>query len=191
MKPEKPRGAVLIGGESRRMGHPKHLLTWRGRTFVERVVDALAPHVRDVVLLGEGEVPERLRGLRRLADPEGLRGPLAGLLAAYREDPDAAWVVAACDMPLVSGEAVSWLLARRSPGAAAVLPRTPDGRVHPLLAVYERTAGPRLEALARSGRRAPSRLAEDPRVLSPTTPEHLARCWVNVNDPDELVSLDR
>jgi molybdopterin-guanine dinucleotide biosynthesis protein A len=36
------------------MGTPKQLLAWRGSTLAELAVAALAPHVEEVVLLGDG-----------------------------------------------------------------------------------------------------------------------------------------
>jgi len=120
-------GGVLIGGGSTRMGTPKHLLRAGERTFLEHVVAALEPCVSRLVLLGAGEIPERCRHITRLADPPGLAGPLAGMLSAMRWNSDVAWIFAACDLPLIVPEAITWLLERRAPGRAAVLPRLWEG----------------------------------------------------------------
>ncbi len=183
----RPRfGGILVGGSSRRMGRPKQLLPWRGRTLARIVHDALAPHVERVVLLGEGEVEPELAGLPRLPDPPGTAGPMAGLAAALRWAPRAAWVVAACDMPELTGDAVAWLLSRRAPGARAVLPLDEAGRPEPLLAVHEPHARGPLEELLARGVRAPRHLRDVPGVATPRIPAGLARAWLNVNQPEDL-----
>ncbi len=182
------RGVVLVGGESRRMGKPKQLLWHGGITLVERAVEAMRPHVEQVVLAGSGPVPDGLRDLRRLPDPPGVAGPLAGLLAAMRWAPESAWVVAACDMPRISGEAVRWLFEQRRPGTWAVLPRSRSGRIEALLAVYEPQSRPLLEAQAAAGRWGPRHLAENDRVVCPTPPAELAGAWKNVNTPEEMLA---
>jgi len=70
---------VLIGGSSRRMARPKHLLSLDGKLLLDRAVEALAPVVDEVVLLGAGELPASQAGRARLPDPPGTTGPLAGL----------------------------------------------------------------------------------------------------------------
>ncbi len=181
---------VLIGGAGSRMGSPKQLLTLGGVGFLRRVITALAPAIERVALLGEGPLPEECRELPRLADPPGLAGPLAGILAALRWAPANAWLFVACDLPLVTTAAVRWLLDQRAPGRWAVLPRDPAG-VEPLFALYEPQARGPLEALAAAGERAPRLLAAHPKALSLTPPAELRAAWRNVNTPEELALLER
>jgi len=181
-------GAVLVGGESRRMGRPKQLVVHGGVTLSERAVRAVEGPVEMVVLAGSGPVPGSLEGLPRLPDPPGLGGPLAGLLSAMRWAPDATWVVVACDMPGVSSEAVAWLIGQRRPGVWAVMPRLRNGTIEPLLALYEPHARPLLEAQATRGRWGPRHLAANDHVISPTPPAEIIAAWENVNTPGEIAS---
>lgn len=194
-------GGVLIGGASRRMGTPKQLLTVGGKTLLEQAVAALAPHVAAIAILGGGPVPEACSHLPRLADaplPEGPSrvagggaGPLAGLLAALRWKPEAAWVFAPCDLPRIEPAAVAWLLAERRPDRDAVLARPdPDGPVHALFALYEPAARRLVEDLAAAGGRAPRLLAGLPRVAVVVPPPALAPAWQGVNSPADLAGLD-
>jgi molybdopterin-guanine dinucleotide biosynthesis protein A len=121
-------------------------------------------------------------------------GPLAGMLAAVRWRPEAAWLFAPCDLPEIAPAAVAWLLGERRPGRWAVLPRVaPGAPVEPLFALYEPPAHRLLEELARSPPpgRAPRRLAAHPRVSVVTVPPALARCWAGANTPAELAALRR
>ncbi len=178
--------AVLIGGRSSRMGRPKHLLKRDGVTLVERIVTAALRHVAEVLLVGEGEVPASLGGLRRLPDAPGVAGPMAGLLSAMRWQPDARWLALACDLPLISPDAVSWLLARARPGADAVMPAVSDeAGCEPLFAVYEPTARWPLELAAEGGDFSLHRALEAERVLRPQPPAPLAAGWTNVNTSED------
>ena len=180
---------VLVGGSSSRMGCPKQLLEHDGRRLVDRVVDAVQLRLGDPVLLGSGAVPEALSANLRLPDAPGIAGPMSGLMAALRWAPNAAWLMVACDQPLISRRAVDWLLEQRRPGRWAILPRLANGPVEPFLAVYEPQALGLLERLARSGKSGPWRLAEMADVVSPTPPEELSASWRNVNTPEELDRL--
>jgi len=173
---------VLFGGRSRRMGQPKHLLRTGGTTWLEHIVATLQPFVRQVVLLGGGEVPPSLRALPMVPDAPGKHGPLAGMLAAMRWNPDASWLFAACDLPRISPAAVDWLTRQRGPGVQAILPRLPDAQgVEPLFALYEFRARLLLEASL-----APSDLARLPGVMTPRPPPEIGGAWANMNTPVDL-----
>ncbi|MEJ2580639.1 MAG: molybdenum cofactor guanylyltransferase [Acidobacteriota bacterium] len=181
-------GGVLIGGRSRRMGRPKQFVEIGETTMIERVVQALSEEVDEVVLLGAGPIPAALGGLQRKADADGCRGPIAGILGAMRAEPQAAWVMAPCDLPLLRPEAVRWLVNRRSFGTWAVFPSF-DGFVEPLLAIYEPDARALLETAAAAGEHALYRLARNPRAATAEPPESLKRCWFNANTPQEIAAL--
>ena len=181
-------GGVLVGGWSRRMGRPKQLVEIGGVTMIEHIVEALSGVVDEIVLLGGGPVPASLEGLERMADADGCRGPMAGILGAQRARPDACWVVTPCDLPLLRRAAVRWLLQKRRPGTWTVLPSL-DGFVEPLLALYEPESRALLEEAAAAGEHALHRLAANPRVAIAEPPAELRRCWFNANTPQELASL--
>ena len=181
-------GGVLVGGHSRRMGRPKQLVEIGGVTMTERVVHALSGEVDEVVLLGDGPVPATLDKRPNVADARDCRGPMAGILGALRAEPEACWVVAPCDLPLLRRAAVRWLVGTRNRGTWAVLPSL-DGFVEPLFALYEPEARTLLEEAAAAGEYALHRLASSSRVATAEPPAVLRRCWFNANTPQELVSL--
>jgi molybdopterin-guanine dinucleotide biosynthesis protein MobB len=182
-------GCVLIGGRSRRMGQPKHLIREGKKTWLEYAVAKLTPQVDQVILSGSGHIPEFLSALPRVPDAPGLAGPLAGILSVMRWQPVVSWLVMACDLPDVQPESLQWLLAQRRPGLRAVVPDLQnDGHCEPLLAWYDFRCRPLLENIAASGSLRISRLAEQTGVLRVQPPEHLHGSWRNVNTPAQLVS---
>jgi molybdopterin-guanine dinucleotide biosynthesis protein A len=170
------------------MGRPKQFVEIGDVTMIEHVVAALSEEVDEVVLLGAGPVPSDLEGLRRVADAKDCRGPMAGLLGAMRAEPEAAWVLAACDLPLLRPEAVRWLVRRRRRSVWAILPSL-EGVVEPLLALYEAEALALLEETAAAGVHTLRRLVSNPRVATAEPPESLRRSWFNANTPQEIAAL--
>ena len=182
-------GCILIGGKSRRMGRPKHLIQEDKKTWLEHTVETLSPHVEQVVLSGSGKVPPTLASLPQIPDAPGLAGPLAGILAVMRWQQTVSWLVMACDQPDVQAESLEWLLAqrKRKPGIWAILPDLlGDGHLEPLLAWYDFRCRPQLETIAASGSLRLSRLANQAGVCHFQPPEHLHSSWHNINTPDQI-----
>jgi len=174
-------GGVLIGGASRRMGRPKHLIELDGQSWAQRVVHGLVERVQGLALLGAGEIPADLDMLPMLPDVPGRQGPLAGMLAAMRWQPEAAWFFVACDQPLLRVAALDWMLRLRRPGVWAILPRRcGSGAVEPLLALYEPRARHLLERVS-----APAELVGSPGVVTPEIPEGLESSWLDADTPEE------
>ena len=97
-------------------------------------------------------VPTRCASRLRSAYPQVVDGPLgngpiAGIIAAQAQFPDAAWLVVACDLPQLDDTTLEDLKSRRDPRrlATAFLSDV-DGMPEPLCAIYEpasREADPR------------------------------------------------
>lgn len=141
-------GYVLAGGGSRRMGTDKALLPYRGATLIESVADAVREATGSITIVGSPEKYQAL-GLRVIPDSRPDCGPLAGIETALMDARENWVLIAACDMPGATGAFFRDLLDAIQPGFDAVLPRTPDGRLHPLAAAYHCSAagviGPALD----------------------------------------------
>lgn len=182
-------GAVLIGGQSRRMGRPKSTLVFGGRSFAARIAEALSSVVDECFFVGQGELANDAPSLPQLEDAPGIAGPLGGILGALRHRPDSGWLVAACDLPLVSADAARWLVSLRAPDRLVLLPRLGEGGFEPLFALYEARARTLLEELAARGERSLQGLAQAAGVVTPTPPVELQAAWRNINTEDELRGL--
>jgi molybdopterin-guanine dinucleotide biosynthesis protein MobB len=194
---------LLVGGKSSRMGSPKQLLRFDGRTLGEIVAHALSAAVSEaelhcdchslspkVAVLGAGPIPDQLQCLPRVPDAPGLAGPIAGLLAAHRWVPRAAWIRAACDHPWLSAADIRWLIHQRRPGTWAIPPRQRDDHSYPTLAIYEPQSLTILESSLLVRGTDKVRLAElfnHPRTLIAPS---FTRGLVNVNTPQELTAQE-
>ena len=189
---------ILIGGKSSRMGRAKHLLPHStGTSWLEYCVQKVQPHVDNIVLSGAGDVPESLQHLERIEDAPGVVGPLAGIIGASRLQPSVAWLLLACDMPLLSTESIKWLVAQRKIGRWGTVPRRDEGTgkgsgavgqankgkkgMEPLFACYERQCGPMFEAIFAGGSLRIRDIADCEKINRATIPRGLAEAWTNVN----------
>jgi molybdopterin-guanine dinucleotide biosynthesis protein A len=104
-------GAILIGGQSRRMGTDKAQIEVDGLAMAQWVGRALAAAGLEVVTVG---APDRVAGYPNISDPEGVNGPLAGLLGALGSASHRPVFIAAVDQPLLRAETVRRLVAIRT-----------------------------------------------------------------------------
>lgn len=140
---------ILIGSSSPRDNEgPHHMVIKDGMTWLERAVKNVKPYVDQIVLLGDGKVPESLKEYQVLPDVHDKKGPLSGILAAMRWQPYASWIMMASDMPEITPASIEWLLDQRGPGVRAVLPQLADNsEPEPLFAYYDFRAKSFLEPL--------------------------------------------
>lgn len=126
-------GAVLLGGASSRMGSDKAALVLGDAPLATRLARLLTALCDEVLLVG-GTPPPGAPG-RVVADPEGPRCALRGLVAALAAARGERVLVVATDLPLVTP---ALLRALAAPGEAeAIVPR-PGPKPQPLCAVYRR-----------------------------------------------------
>lgn len=136
-------GLILAAGESSRMGADKALLTYRGRTFLETILQTLAEagiDRRAVVLGHHAEEIQRavnLQGVDVIVNPDYRRGQTSSLQAGLRALGSAeleAVVLWLVDHPAVSAEVVKRLVTGfRQSAAPAVVPTFHGQRGHPVL----------------------------------------------------------
>lgn len=188
-------GLVLAGGRSSRMGTDKAaLLHPDGRPLARRTRDLLAEAGCETVVLSlrhDQELPpgfDDLNDVRIARDPEGQsEGPLAGMLAAFRSEPDADWLVLACDLPRLDVETLTHLVSSRLPGECFLSYRSEfDGLPEPLCAFYAAEALTVLEQFQADGMRCPRKvlIRNNCRLLDPVSP----RALDNANTPDDWQS---
>ncbi len=189
---------LLVGGRSSRMGRDKALIEFSGAPMAAHVAAALSAHSRERFLLGVSPGP-RLDSLSRvmpgapwnfLPDATGLAGPMAGILAGLRARPDARWLIAACDQPHLTRDALRWLLdAAEAAEARALFVRDEAAHIQPLPGVFGPDLLPFAESLVVSGRRAPRELAAVPGAHILPIPHAHRAGWTSVDTPHDLASL--
>jgi len=135
---------VLVGGEARRAGgQEKYFFIYRGRTFIDRLLDTLRDVVDEIVVVAKDPVQcerfEQIEDIRCIPDLRRGLGPIGGLHAGSLAVHGSYVFVAACDMPCINGDVVA-LLFDLAGDYDAVIPCWDGEMLEPLHAVYRRTA---------------------------------------------------
>ena len=178
-------GLVLVGGKSQRMGKDKGLINYHGlpqreyvykllSNFTESTFMSCRPDQEDEFNENFNTLPDSISGL----------GPFGALVSAFREYPNHAWIVVACDIPMVNQNTISQLVGGRNPSKIATAffneeTKFPD----PLITIWEPKAYPQLLHFLSLGYSCPRKVLinSNSEILTPDEPEVL----LNANDPDE------
>lgn len=191
MSPPRLQALLLAGGKSQRMGQDKANLDYHGMPQWQYLRDQLRAAGIDEVFLScrveqaaefalEPVVPDTFLDL----------GPMGAILSAFRQHPDAAWLVLACDLPLLDAATLRYLIDHRKPASMATAfrqPAAPDekesGFPEPLITIWEPKAYPVLLQFLGQGVSCPRKVLINSRthLLDAPHPEAL----MNVNTPGE------
>lgn len=183
-------GLLLAGGRSTRMQTDKAALAYGARPQLVEAFDLLSRHVeRAWISVRADQAGEKLRaGFPQIVDGRLGRGPIAGIIAAQAQHPDAAWLVVACDLPRLDGTTLDDLKFRRDPWrlATAFLSAV-DGLPEPLCAIYEPASREAILAQVAAGRDCPRKflMSHDSALLTLDR----ATALDNVNTPPEEESV--
>jgi molybdenum cofactor cytidylyltransferase len=147
---------VIAAGESRRMGTPKQLLPWHGRTFIEQIVSTLLESPLDEIVVVLGHRADEIRAqipnltsadatgegqivgpvVRALLNPRYTEGMLTTIqcgIAALGDDVRAAYI-ALVDQPQIKASTLATLRQQfEAGGKGIVVPSHQMRRGHPLL----------------------------------------------------------
>ncbi|GAB3536481.1 hypothetical protein GCM10027443_26930 [Pontibacter brevis] len=178
-------GLVLAGGKSLRMGQDKGAMLWHGKAQRYYVADLLKEFCPEVFISCRPEQqPEFDSAYKTLADTFTGLGPYGAILSAFREQPDAAWLVVACDLPLLDQHTLQHLTENRNLAAVATTFESPyDGFPEPLITIWEPKSYPLLLSFLAQGYTCPRKVLRnsDINLLKPMNPDAL----LNVNTPEE------
>jgi molybdopterin-guanine dinucleotide biosynthesis protein A len=183
-------GLVLAGGRSSRMQADKAALDYGRKPQLARAFELLAPRVQKAwvsVRADQRDEPLRAR-YPQVVDGKVGGGPIAGIIAAQALHPDAAWLVLACDLPLLDGATLDRLLAGRDAGRIATAYCSAyDGLPEPLCAIYEPASREPVLRHVAAGRLCPRRFlaAHDVALLEAPHPHALD----NANTPQDAEAL--
>ncbi len=188
-----PLSALLLsGGASRRMAADKAHLEYDGRPQLLRAWELLQGTglARAFVSINPGQQCDALRsGLPTLADNVQSVGPVAGIVTAQQAFPDDAWLVLACDLPLLDATTLQALIdARDATCDATAFSSRHDGLPEPLCAIWEPTSAPLLRQRLDAGHYCPRKALLQLRIRQLAAP---GPALDNVNTPAELLQARR
>jgi molybdenum cofactor guanylyltransferase len=180
-------GLVLAGGKSLRMGQDKGAMVWHNnQTQREYVADLLHQYCSEVFISCRKEqVAEFAPSYPTLPDTFEELGPYGAILSAFRTQPNSAWLVVACDLPLLDATTLEQLVAGRNPSSIATTFESPfDGLPEPLITIWEPKSYPILLEFLAQGYSCPRKVLRNNSItlLHAQQPDALK----NVNTPTEM-----
>lgn len=133
---------ILVGGEARRAnGEEKYFFTYGGRTFIERLISSLHSVTDEIIIVARDPAQctrfSHIDGVQCITDIRKGIGPIGGLHAGAKAARGELVFVAACDMPCVNQDVVSYLFDVIG-DYDAVIPCWNREMFEPLHAVYRR-----------------------------------------------------
>jgi molybdopterin-guanine dinucleotide biosynthesis protein A len=183
---------VLAGGESVRMGVPKHMLPFFGGTILEFLLRRIGGLFPEVLLAGR-DLVNPPPGVITVEDARPERCPLTGILSGMCASGNERVFVTGCDMPFLKPALVAALCSRRIPGAQVTVPVV-RGHYEPLCAVYHRSVVPVIADYLDRGRRKATGFYRE--VAVDRVPEELIRSLDpglrsldNMNTPREYMRM--
>lgn len=136
---QKPKlnGLVLAGGKSVRMGKDKGALDYHGKPQREFMADLLSPFCEETYISVRGnQGVESEYGL--LEDTFVGLGPFGAIVSAMRKNPNVAWLVVACDLPLLDEKTLQFLIENRNDSKVATAIYNPETDFpEPLITIWE------------------------------------------------------
>lgn len=179
-------GLILTGGQSSRMGEDKALLKYRGLTQLEHGYELLEKFCsKTFVSVSQKNSTEQARQkFPLIVDQFEHGGPLNGIASALSAEPNKAWLVIACDLPLLDESTLSFLIEHRQThkDATAFLSNYVE-LPEPLCTIWEPQIIQRVLNAIDGNKSCPRKILiqADTELLSPINPHALD----NANTPDE------
>jgi len=132
-----------------------------------------------------------LKKFRQIHDVITDGGPFVGLLSAFIDQPHAAWLLVACDMPLLGRRLIEALVRRRNPRKfSTAFVKVGGGMIEPLCTIYEPRIFPILQKQFDQGQRSLLKILEEVVIkrVACSNPEAL-RSVNRLKDLNEIMSL--
>jgi molybdopterin-guanine dinucleotide biosynthesis protein A len=185
-------GLVLAGGKSVRMGYDKSTIKWHGVEQRYYMADLLKNVCDDVFISCRTEQQHEINhNYKTLTDTYAGSGPLVAILSAFQAKPDVAWLVIACDLPLMDLPTLQFLTQNRDTTSIATTFKSPfDGLPEPLITIWEPSSFEKLQAHISDGytcpRKALIRNEAQVKILTPPNPDTL----MNANTPEDAEKVN-
>ncbi|MBS7566224.1 NTP transferase domain-containing protein [Mucilaginibacter sp. Bleaf8] len=137
-------GLVLAGGKSERMQTDKGSLDYHGKTQRLHIHELLSSYCAQVYIsYADEQAVQQQEDLPVIIDTFTGLGPYGGILSAFRNNTDVAWITLACDLPYLSPQTIGYLVARRNPSKLATAFMDAENRFpEPLITIWEPRAYP-------------------------------------------------
>ena len=133
------KALILAGGKSKRMGEDKSQIQYHNKPQEVFAADICSDLGLETYISKSHNFEEDIiDGYPVLKDRLVDMGPFGAILSAMMSDPDAAWLVLACDLPYITRDHISILIDQRNASQQSTAYKLVDQPFpEPLIAIYE------------------------------------------------------
>lgn len=188
LAPPRLKGLILAGGKSSRMGSDKTIMEFYGKPQREHLKGLLNEVCEEVYISCRPDQESEFSTSKIITDKFVGLGPYGAIMSAFQEDPNAAWLVIASDLPLMDVDALQELVNARNASRVATCFRSPVfGLPEPLVTIWEPKSYFHLLQFLGLGYSCPRKVLinTNTKVFDAERPEVL----MNMNTPDDLKKI--
>lgn len=180
---------ILAGGKSSRMGYDKRLIQWSDDFTM---IDILKRHCESLGIAAYISVAQSAVGIKDdtqyIIDDYDNIGPIGGIYSAMTKHKEKAWLVMACDMPLIDTALIENLLVHRDPTKIATIYYS--NRVEPLFGIWEYSSAILLQQSILDGKYSLMKiLAAAQNQVKYINSDEKER-FININTPQERMAFE-
>ena len=173
------------------MGSDKAFLDYHGKPQYAFLADILRGlNIETFISCRAEQASEFIENQEVITDSFLDLGPYGAILSAFRHDPNAAWLVLACDLPLLDVGTLQFLIDNRNPHKIATSfksPESAEGFPEPLIAIWEPRAYPTLLHFLAQGISCPRKVLINSDIELLTS--SVSKALTNVNTLEERAAL--
>lgn len=185
------KGLVLAGGKSTRMNRDKGKIDYHGKEQRLYMHDLLSKLTTESYLSIRKEQLEEFSSEEQAIEDVyiGL-GPFGAILSAFQKNPNAAWLVTACDQPLLNEDTLKHLISKRNPSKlATAFYNSETDFPEPLITIWEPRAYSRMLYFLSLGYSCPRKVLINSDIeLVKLENEQVLR---NANTPEEFDQISK
>jgi molybdopterin-guanine dinucleotide biosynthesis protein A len=187
-------GLVLTGGASSRMKRDKGEINYHGISQVEFSYKLLKEFCSEVFVSCRKDQASltHLENLPQIHDRFIDFGPLGGILSAMSTHRQAAWIVLACDLPMVNPEVIRTLLNERDAHQmATAFYHLDEKRFEPLAALYEPKSYHRMLYFLAEGKTCPQKVLynSEVKIINFKNEDMVSKSLTNANTPEDYLKI--
>ena len=176
---------ILAGRKSTRMGQDKAFIQWKGKSFLEHIINTAKQLTDNVVLSGDMQRLAQF-GLEVIEDQEYGNGPVYGLASCFGKVKTDNVLVLSCDVPQISAIDLEYLVSHHTEELDVTCFEY-QGKVMPLIGIYNSSA---FKAFKRAMKNEQRRLFSVLDGLKVKTIKYKgADGLMNINCPEDLKAL--
>lgn len=184
-KKDKMSAAILVGGQSRRMGRDKSQLTYGSVTFLGEIAAKLDDFNEKYLSLNAGQT-HTVIGFTNVYDKYDNIGPLGGIYSVLKESTVDYVLFVPCDMPFITRSAINHIVDMWQE-EDMLIAMTKSGR-QPLVGIYSKRCITAIGELIDKGDYRPAMLLESVRSTICDMTEY-EECFANINTIEDYEPL--